>query len=164
MNPRAAINDLSAFQANPFNHLGTSPDALSSMQCLFNYTERVGFEPTAPFGVTGFQDQLLKPLGHLSMKQFPANRLTHYIGCLPACQGFFCFFIPVPFLMFSGETNYISKSSSCQPFFSFFCIFFSIQPFYACFPRKVRFSSPLSFPVHAEYIPVFSSSPVNILL
>ena len=28
--------------------------------------ERVGFEPTAPFGVTGFQDQLLKPLGHLS--------------------------------------------------------------------------------------------------
>ena len=29
--------------------------------------ERVGFEPTAPFGVTGFQDQLLKPLGHLSI-------------------------------------------------------------------------------------------------
>ena len=30
-------------------------------------TEKVGFEPTAPCGVTGFQDQLLKPLGHLSM-------------------------------------------------------------------------------------------------
>ena len=29
--------------------------------------ERVGFEPTVPFGITGFQDQLLKPLGHLSM-------------------------------------------------------------------------------------------------
>ena len=29
--------------------------------------EGVGFEPTAPFGVTGFQDQLLKPLGHPSM-------------------------------------------------------------------------------------------------
>ena len=29
--------------------------------------ERVGFEPTAPCGVTGFQDQLLKPLGHLSL-------------------------------------------------------------------------------------------------
>ena len=27
--------------------------------------ERVGFEPTAPCGVTGFQ--LLKPLGHLSI-------------------------------------------------------------------------------------------------
>lgn len=32
--------------------------------------ERVGFEPTAPFGVTGFQDQLLKPLGHLSIVRF----------------------------------------------------------------------------------------------
>ena len=32
-----------------------------------NYVaERVGFEPTVPFGITGFQDQLLKPLGHLS--------------------------------------------------------------------------------------------------
>ncbi len=28
--------------------------------------ERVGFEPTVPRGITGFQDQLLKPLGHLS--------------------------------------------------------------------------------------------------
>ena len=28
--------------------------------------ERVGFEPTAHCWVTGFQDQLLKPLGHLS--------------------------------------------------------------------------------------------------
>ena len=32
-----------------------------------NVAERVGFEPTAPCGVTGFQDQLLKPLGHLSI-------------------------------------------------------------------------------------------------
>ena len=30
--------------------------------------ERVGFEPTAPYGVTGFQDRLLKPLGHLSTR------------------------------------------------------------------------------------------------
>ena len=29
--------------------------------------ERVGFEPTARCRVTGFQDQLLKPLGHLSV-------------------------------------------------------------------------------------------------
>lgn len=33
----------------------------------FKLAERVGFEPTAPCGVTGFQDQLLKPLGHLSI-------------------------------------------------------------------------------------------------
>ena len=30
--------------------------------------ERVGFEPTVPLSITGFQDQLLKPLGHLSKK------------------------------------------------------------------------------------------------
>ena len=34
MNPRAAINDLTAFQAIPFNHLGTSPNAL---QNVFNF-------------------------------------------------------------------------------------------------------------------------------
>ena len=44
--------------------------------------ERVGFEPTAPCGVTGFQDQLLKPLGHLSMSDHlliaaAQNLVTH---------------------------------------------------------------------------------------
>lgn len=29
--------------------------------------ERVGFEPTVRCRITGFQDRLLKPLGHLSM-------------------------------------------------------------------------------------------------
>ena len=29
--------------------------------------ERVGFEPTVPLSITGFQDRLLKPLGHLSL-------------------------------------------------------------------------------------------------
>ncbi len=38
--------------------------------------ERVGFEPTAPFGVTGFQDQLLKPLGHLSINGDPSATRT----------------------------------------------------------------------------------------
>ena len=33
-------------------------------------TESVGFEPTVPFGITGFQDQLLKPLGQLSEQCF----------------------------------------------------------------------------------------------
>ena len=42
--------------------------------------ERVGFEPTAPFGVTGFQDQLLKPLGHLSMSDTCKNRRGVFIG------------------------------------------------------------------------------------
>ena len=64
LNPRAAINDLLPFQGSPFNHLGTSPNAFPSAQ--IKMAERVGFEPTAPCGVTGFQDRLLKPLGHLS--------------------------------------------------------------------------------------------------
>ena len=31
--------------------------------------EREGFEPPVPFDITGFQDQRLKPLGHLSMSE-----------------------------------------------------------------------------------------------
>ena len=38
--------------------------------------ERVGFEPTVPCGITGFQDQLLKPLGHLSIIFFCAEAVT----------------------------------------------------------------------------------------
>ena len=33
--------------------------------------EREGFEPPVPCGITGFQDRLHKPLGHLSMFQAP---------------------------------------------------------------------------------------------
>ena len=69
LNPRAAINDLLPFQGSPFSHLGTSPaEFIKCIQFieLLLETEKVGFEPTAPFGVTGFQDRLLKPLGHLS--------------------------------------------------------------------------------------------------
>ncbi len=82
MNPRAAINDLHPFQGCPFGQLGyfsrwqnlldsvklycvgTDP---ASTCCIRRETEKVGFEPTVPFGITGFQDQLLKPLGHLSL-------------------------------------------------------------------------------------------------
>ena len=80
MNPRAAINGLLTFQASPFSHLGTSPNnaGLNNMAFSDNKTtlrwscetEKVGFEPTVPFGITGFQDQLLKPLGHLSKFRF----------------------------------------------------------------------------------------------
>ncbi len=77
MNPRAAINDLHPFQGCPFGQLGyfsmwqNSYSLLSlllSNICLAPAeAEKVGFEPTVPFGITGFQDQLLKPLGHLSL-------------------------------------------------------------------------------------------------
>ena len=38
--------------------------------------EGVGFEPTVPFGITGFQDQLLKPLGHPSIFGDPSATRT----------------------------------------------------------------------------------------
>jgi hypothetical protein len=40
--------------------------------------EGVGFEPTAPFGVTGFQDQLLKPLGHPSNRNYQQKQNIVY--------------------------------------------------------------------------------------
>ena len=71
LNPRTAINDLLPFQGSPFSLLGTSPNKLTYKRYLISIqadtAEKVGFEPTAPCGVTGFQDQLLKPLGHLSI-------------------------------------------------------------------------------------------------
>ena len=39
---------------------------------LYNFimAERVGFEPTVRCRITGFQDRLLKPLGHPSAKYY----------------------------------------------------------------------------------------------
>ena len=36
------------------------------LKALLSLAERVGFEPTVRCRITGFQDRLLKPLGHLS--------------------------------------------------------------------------------------------------
>ena len=51
-----------------------------------NMAERVGFEPTVPFGITGFQDQLLKPLGHLSKA---VKWLVYYNSSSCFCQALF---------------------------------------------------------------------------
>ena len=53
-----------------------------SIYCVV--AEREGFEPPAPFSVTGFQDQLHKPLGHLSMEKHLPNR--QYIRGMKYCQ------------------------------------------------------------------------------
>ena len=42
------------------------PPDLISWVFIIKMAERVGFEPTVPCDITGFQDRLLKPLGHLS--------------------------------------------------------------------------------------------------
>ena len=45
--------------------------------------ERVGFEPTVLCSITGFQDQLLKPLGHLSVT---LNIIASFaVGCQIFC-------------------------------------------------------------------------------
>ena len=44
---------------------------IGMLLCVFEdtETENVGFEPTVPFGNTGFQDRRLKPLGQLSKER-----------------------------------------------------------------------------------------------
>ena len=57
-------NDLANRPLQPLEYFSRH---IISFPALFYMAERVGFEPTVPFGITGFQDQLLKPLGHLSI-------------------------------------------------------------------------------------------------
>ena len=71
--------------------------------------ERVGFEPTARCRVTGFQDRLLKPLGHLS--EF-AQIKYHIFRCLSSY--IFCFFSR------SDPRRFLSKKPIfCLPIRSF---------------------------------------------
>ena len=52
---------------------------LSSHVAQTKLAEREGFEPSVPFDITGFQDQRLKPLGHLSIRPIPAASTA--LGC-----------------------------------------------------------------------------------
>ena len=81
MNPGAAINDLLPFQGSPFSLLGISP----KLKLQSAKTEKVGFEPTVPCGITGFQDRLHKPLGHLSIA-VKIGQLHKYITITFRCQ------------------------------------------------------------------------------
>ena len=54
------------YPSNDLANRPLQPLEYHSMYKIF-MAERVGFEPTVPCGITGFQDQLLKPLGHLSV-------------------------------------------------------------------------------------------------
>ena len=57
------------------------PALRQTLKALFYMAERVGFEPTVRCRITGFQDQLLKPLGHLS-----SAMLYYYINWKIYCQ------------------------------------------------------------------------------
>ena len=73
LNPRTAINDLLPFQGSPFSHLGISPKRLPFFRhkkttddwLVVFLTQRVGFEPTRPFGQTVFKTASLWPLRYL---------------------------------------------------------------------------------------------------
>ena len=70
MRPLTNPNDLANRPLQPLEYFSRlNVIVLAYYQTIISVpllAERVGFEPTAPYGVTGFQDQLLKPLGHLS--------------------------------------------------------------------------------------------------
>ena len=55
-----------AQRRNRTTDTGIFSPLLYRLSYLGKVAERVGFEPTVPHDITGFQDQLLKPLGHLS--------------------------------------------------------------------------------------------------
>ena len=57
-----------AQRRNRTTDTGIFSPLLYRLSYLGKVAERVGFEPTVPHDITGFQDQLLKPLGHLSKK------------------------------------------------------------------------------------------------
>ena len=62
MLPLSNTNGLANRPLQPLEYFSIAVKTFTSMILA----ERVGFEPTVPCGITGFQDQLLKPLGHLS--------------------------------------------------------------------------------------------------
>ena len=74
---------------------------------LKKLAEKVGFEPTVPCGITGFQDQLLKPLGHLSLRNF--MYIDYIKGCFE-CQ-------PSCFALFSNICGYKKERRPQPPFF-----------------------------------------------
>ena len=82
LNPGAATNDLLPFQGSPFSLLGISP----KLKLQSAKTEKVGFEPTVPCGITGFQDRLFKPLRHLSSDCLQLRQLNQFIILVLYCQ------------------------------------------------------------------------------
>lgn len=72
LNSRAGNPTYTLSRGAPSANLGTTP-CYNRIKEISNLAERIGFEPTVPFGITGFQDQLHKPLGHLSKQALPPS-------------------------------------------------------------------------------------------
>ena len=124
LNPRAAINDLLPFQGSPFNHLGTSPNALLIYQerhvhkpGLFVSGEG-GIRTHAPLRTNGFQDRLVMttsiPLRVLSAlcELFCLAQCKEYsITTFRRCQHYFS-----NFFIFFKKTSASGKSSGVVTF------------------------------------------------
>ena len=74
--PSRQLSHPTPLAGEPLRPLGyfSMPDGLA---------EREGFEPPVPFDITGFQDQRLQPLGHLSLNQ---TSNCYYSGSFRICQ------------------------------------------------------------------------------
>ena len=86
-----SLRESRIFPTPPFGRHGFSPTRLPHKKAphgrgAFCMAERVGFEPTAPCGVTGFQDQLLKPLGHLSVFAVYNLKRSYFSILCDGCQ------------------------------------------------------------------------------
>ena len=82
MNSRAGYPTYTLSRGAPSANLGTTP-CYNRIKEISNLAERIGFEPTVPFDITGFQDQRLQPLGHLSLNQ---TSNCYYSGSFRICQ------------------------------------------------------------------------------
>ena len=92
LNPRAGFPtySLSRGAPSPLGYFSMAKNELPIIiQLEGDMAERVGFEPTALLRVTGFQDQLLKPLGHLSKCKKATRRCDENNNTISRnnCQG-----------------------------------------------------------------------------
>ena len=78
----------------------------------------MGFEPTVRCRITGFQDRLLKPLGHLSLSAFPVTKLLYHIN--PALSRAFVKILRVS--VFETDTRFSLRSPSRLTFSPPYCI------------------------------------------
>ena len=128
----------------------------------------MGFEPTVPSGITGFQDQLLKPLGHLSMRfscLFLSSDLDYYILPSTGCQEVFYSFFKILFEVFLQPLRHVSvslavicilqeKSKTVNPFFKLFSYFFHFNFSYIIYTGKLFFCIWLSYEIHATIMQI----------
>ena len=145
LNPRAAINDLTAFQAIPFNHLGTSPYKCSRFKIL-NWRREWDSNPRSlpeslVFKTSSLNHSDISPWFQLLLEQRPwlLYLATHRLSRTFLLFFHFSFQQPLPHASTPLAVILIiqEKAKSVKPFFLFFKIIFVIL-----FYRKINPNSP----------------------